>query len=143
MVLSYYLEHTRMKDFKAIKIVGMDENRPPKIRKEPYIDLFFKLSHQVPDEWCDEFHKLTAKLNPTVKIDKGNSIFIKTYVRDMSHIPEHLELIKKKIIDCSEQYIERQRQKSLADNNNNATVNAQGGKQGQLNTIIESLDFSI
>ena len=141
MFLSYYIEQTLMKDIKDIKIIGMDENRPPQIRKEPYIDLFFKLSQKVPSDWCEEFNKLTAKLNPPVKIDKSISIYIETYVRDMAHIPDLFELIKKKIVDCSTQYIERQRQKALADSENNASIHGQGGKQGQLNVIIESLNF--
>ncbi|MCW8932802.1 MAG: hypothetical protein OQL19_21505 [Gammaproteobacteria bacterium] len=130
-----------MNDIKDIKIVGMDENRPPQIRKEPYIDLFFKLSHKVPGEWCEEFNKLTAKLNPPVKIDTSILIYIETYVRDMADIPDLLVLIKKKIVNTSTQYIERQRQKTLADIENNASIHGQGGKQGQLNAIIKSLNF--
>ena len=31
-----------MEGISDIKIIGIDEKRPPKIRKEPYIDLVFK-----------------------------------------------------------------------------------------------------
>jgi len=130
-----------MKNIKDIKIIGMDENRPPFIRKEPYIDLFFKLSDPVPEEWCEVFNKLTKKLNPPVNIDKKKPLFIATYVRDMTHIPGCLELLKKKIIDCTEQYLEQLRQKALVNVENNVAIHSQGGKQGQLNMIIESLNF--
>jgi len=74
-----------------IKIVGIDEKRPPKVRKEPYIDIFFKLSHSVPEDWCEDFNKLTSKLDPAIKIDKREGLFIDTYVRDMKHIPAHFD----------------------------------------------------
>ena len=37
-----------MEGISDLKIIGTDERRPPIIRKEPYIDVFFKLSHQAP-----------------------------------------------------------------------------------------------
>jgi len=124
-----------------IKIVGIDEKRPPKVRKEPYIDLFFKLSHQAPEDWCEDFNKLTSKLDPPITIDKKRGLFIDTYVRDMNHIPAHLDKIKKKITDCNEQYIESMRQRELAAAANNAALLGDGGKQGKLNAIVAALQF--
>ena len=130
-----------MQGISDIRIVGIDERRPPKVRKEPYIDLFFRLSHQVPGDWCDSFNRLTEKLEPAVRIDKREGLFIDTYVRDMSQIPAHLEKIKKNIVACNEQYIENIRQKSLADAAANASLQGDGGQQGKLNAIIASLNF--
>jgi hypothetical protein len=124
-----------------IKIVGIDEKRPPMIRKEPYIDLFFRLSHQAPKKWCEDFNKLTKDLVPPVKINENEGIFIDAYVRDMSHITAHLEKIKKKITLCNEQYIEFIRQKELAEATKNTSLFAEAGEQGKLNTIVAALKF--
>jgi hypothetical protein len=35
-----------MSSFEEIRIISIDEARPPRVRKEAYIDLFFKLSHK-------------------------------------------------------------------------------------------------
>ena len=69
--------------------------------KEPYIDLFFRLSHKAPKKWCEDFNKLSKDLVPPVKINENEGVFIDAYVRDMSHIPEHLARIKKKITSGS------------------------------------------
>jgi len=39
-----------------IRIVGIDAKRPPIIRKEPCIDIYFELSHKVPKYWAEEFN---------------------------------------------------------------------------------------
>lgn len=130
-----------MKDISDIKIIGIDDKRPPRIRKEPYIDLFLKLSHQAPQAWCEDFNKLAIKIKPFVRIDKTEGIFIETFVRDMKHIPEHFDLIKKKVAACSEQYIENIRLKELAAANKNDSIRGQEGEQGKLNTIIAALKF--
>jgi hypothetical protein len=124
-----------------IRIVGLDEQRPPRVRKEPYIDLFFMLSHQAPKKWCEDFNKLSKDLVPPVKIDESKGIFIDAYVRDMNHIPAHLEKIKKKITTCNEQYIESIRQRELAEAAKNTSLYGAAGEQGKLNTIIAALKF--
>ncbi len=131
-----------MQGISDIKIVGVDERRPPRVRKEPYIDLFFRLSHQAPKDWCEDFNMLTAKMDPAIKIDKSEGLFIETYVRDMNRIAAHLGTIKEKIVNCSEQYIERIQQRESAAVMKNATLLAGGGEQGKLNSIIAALDFS-
>lgn len=130
-----------MEKISDIKIVGIDEKRPPKVRKEPYIDLFFMLSHQAPKKWCEDFNKLTKDLVPPVKIDESKGIFIDAYVRDMNHIPAHLDKIKKKITACNEQYIEFIRQKEFAESTRNTSLYAEAGEQGKLNTIVAALKF--
>ena len=37
-----------MEGISDIRISGMDENRPPRIGKEPYINLYFRLVHKAP-----------------------------------------------------------------------------------------------
>lgn len=130
-----------MQDISDIRIVGIDENRPPRVRKEPYIDLFFKLSHQAPEAWCEDFNKLAGKSEPAIKIDKNKGLFIDTYVRDMSDIQAHLDKIQKKITACSEQYLENIRQTELASAEKNSSLQGEGGKQAQLNTIVAALKF--
>ena len=137
----HYQEHTCLQGISDIRIVGIDETRPPKVRKEPYIGLFFKLSHQAPEQWCEDFNRLTGKLEPAIRIDKREGLFIDTYVRDMNHIQAHLDNIKKKITACNEQYIENIRQTVLAAAAKNASLLGDGGEQGKLNTVIAALKF--
>jgi len=125
-----------------IKIIGIDETRPPLVRKEPYIDLFFQLSHKVPEDWCEDFNDLTKKLNPPIKIDKSKALFIETYVRDMSQIVEHLETIKRKIITCNEHYIKRRQERELAAQAKLSAVQGISGKQSKLNKIIGALVYN-
>jgi hypothetical protein len=124
-----------------IRIIGIDKNRPPIIRKEPYIDLFFRLSHKAPQDWCEEFNKLVKDLVPQVKIDKTEGLFINAYVRNMDHIPAHLDRIKEKISACNKQYIENMRLKELAAAEKNASLVAAAGEQARLNAIIATLQF--
>ena len=124
-----------------IRIIGIDEKRPPKIRKEPYIDLFFKLSCQPPEDWCENFNAIAKDLVPPVKIDKTARAFIDAYVRDMNHIPERLAIIKKKVTACNEQYIESMRLKELAAAEKNAALNPENSEQVKLNSIVAALKF--
>ena len=78
---------------------------------------------------------------PPVKIDESEGIFIDAYVRDMSHIPAHLDKIKKKITACNEQYIESIRLRELAEATKNISLYAEVGEQGKLNTIVAALKF--
>jgi len=130
-----------MQGISNIKIVGIDEKRPPRVRKEPYIDLFFQLSHSAPKDWCEDFNLLAGKLEPAIRIDKNEGLFVETYVRDMNHIAAHLDKIKKKIIDCSAQYIERIRQSESAAAMQSAALLGDRGEQGKLNAIVATLRF--
>lgn len=130
-----------MEGISDIKIVGIDEKRPPRVRKEPYIDLFFKLSHQAPEDWCEDFNALAGRLIPPAKIDKTKGLFIETYVRDMNYIPEHLQMVKDKITVCSEEHIKRFRQRELAAAEKNTALHGDQGEQGKLNAIIAVLTF--
>lgn len=119
----------------------MDEERPPQVRKEAYIDLFFKLSQKTPADWCEDLNKLGHQIEPPFKIDKNKGIVVETWVRDMNLIPQHLEKIKIKITECNEQYLEKLRLKALSLAAKNASTNGQTSKQGQLDLIVGALKF--
>jgi len=130
-----------LEKFTDIKIIGIDEKRLPKVRKEPYIDLFFQLSRQAPRAWCEDFNQLAKGLLPAVKIDPNAGVFIDAYVRNMDDIPVHFDNIKKKILACNERYIEKIRQQELAEAASGAALRAAGGEQARLNSIIAALKF--
>ena len=136
-----YQEQASLEDIRDIKIVGIDDKRPPRIRKEPYIDLFFRLSHQAPKKWCQDFNKLAKDLVPPVKIDDNEGVFIDAYVRDMDNIAMHLDKIKRKIVLCNEQFIEEIRQRESAELARNVLLFGEEGEQGKLNKIIAALRF--
>jgi hypothetical protein len=130
-----------VKGISDIKIIGMDERRPPVIRKAPYIDLFFKLSHQAPLDWCKDFNALLAKHPYTPKIKENEGAFIETWVRTPDEIVEYLSLLKEKVADCSRQYIERIELSAQNATDANASLAQETGEQGRLNRIIASLEF--
>lgn len=130
-----------MSTFTKLTITGIDQDRPPKIRKEAYIDLFFRLSEKAPPDWCEEFNSLGRKINPAAKIDIGSAIIIGTYVNDMHRIPAHLAEIKQVVSDCNLHQIEKIRQRELALAASNAALQGQGDAQDSLNQIVAALDF--
>lgn len=130
-----------MTTISAIKIIGIDDERPPQVRKEAYIDLFFKLSQKTPTDWCEDFNKLGHQIEPPFKIDKNKGLIVETWIRDMNLIPQHLEKIKLKITECNEQYLEKIRQKAIALAEKNASHPGEDSKQGQLDLIVATLNF--
>ena len=78
-----------------IRIIGFDPSRPPRIRKESYIDLYFALSAKAPTEWCEDFNIMGRRVNPSPKIDAAKGEFIASYVSNMDQIAPHLALLKK------------------------------------------------
>lgn len=130
-----------MTDINAIKIIGIDEQRPPMVRKESYIDLFFKLSKQAPADWCEDFNKLGHQINPPAKITPDKGLIIETYVHDMNLIQNQLDKIKQLINRCSEAYLEKERQKQLALESKQAETSSGSAKQNQLNAIISNLNY--
>ena len=130
-----------MEGISDIKIKGIDEMRPPRIRKEPYINLFFKLIHEAPKDWCDHFNHLVAKREYPVKIDAATGLFIETWVRKPDEIESVLEGLKEAVTRCNQEYIAR----VLAEANSAAAMQDNvddTGEQGNLNRIIAGLDFS-
>ena len=101
-----------MSSFDEMKITGLDPDRPPQVRKESYIDLFFKLSTEAPLDWCEDFNALGRQLNPAAKIGKTTADCIDTYTNNMEKIPSQLSEIKQIVKDCNEQYLEKIKQKA-------------------------------
>ena len=98
-----------MKGISDLRIIGIDETRPPTIRKEPYIDIFFKLSHQAPSDWCKDLNYLLTQQKSTTnsKIDEKEGTYIKTWVRKADEIHGLVDQFKTTITECTRQYIER------------------------------------
>ena len=132
-----------MTTFDEIRIIGIDTSRPPRVRKEAYIDLFYQLSDAAPEDWCEDFNALGRGINPMVKIDKGEPGIISTYVNDMEAIPAQFGEIRKAVGDCNRQYLDRLRQLEADLARDNAALREQGGQQFRLNEIIAALDFDV
>ncbi len=130
-----------MKDISQLKVTGIDSNRPPKILKEPYIDLVFELSEKAPKAWCQDFNMLFNNAAYSVKVDANQGKFVETWVRNMDEIPAHLKLIQAKIFECNTLFAAREAKiaKEIADRNMQSAGDE--GPQALLNEIIESLDF--
>ena len=131
-----------MEGISDIKITGIDEKRPPKLRKEPYIDLVFKLSHKAPPDWCKDFNDSLSKNIYAPKINLDDGLYIQTWVRSIDEIVGLLQLLKKSVLECSARYIDKvQRAAQSAEGANNLLKDG-GGEQGRLNAVIAGLDFS-
>lgn len=131
-----------MEGISDIKVIGMDDKRPPRIGKEPYIDLFFQLSHKAPLEWCIGFNELLVKHEYTPKIKTNEGLFIEAWVRRPDEIAGLFQIIKAKVTECTAQYIENiaisQRD---AISNSDHTQKEGDSEQGRLNKVIAGLDF--
>lgn len=132
-----------MQGISDINIIGVDETRPPFVRKEPYIDVFFELSHQAPIEWCKDLNSLFAINHTTsnASIDEKEGLFIKTWVRAPDEITSLLEQLKGEITDCTNQYIERIQLNSQQSGDDTSQTN-ESSEQTNLNNIIASLVFN-
>ena len=132
-----------MESISDLRIIGIDETRPPTIRKEPYIDLFFKLSHQAPIDWCKDLNNLlsqqTATANSSIAEKEGT--FIKTWVRTADEIISLVEHLKTTITECTRQYIERVQLAAQQSGNNDPIQSNESKEQANLNQIISSLNF--
>ena len=124
-----------------IKIIGIDKDRPPRIRKEAYIDLFFRLSEKGSQAWCEDFNALGRKINPSPKIDQNLGECIQTYVGNMTLIAQHLADVKKVLSACNEQHQQKIDEKARVLAARNASLQGQDGEQYKLNQIIEGLNF--
>lgn len=131
-----------MEGINDIKIIGIDEKRPPKIRSEPYIDLFFKLSHKAPEDWCKDFNALLSKHPTKPRIKEKEGLFIDAWVKSPDDIEQFLEQLKGKVTECSEQYIRRIELSVLNAERDGASLEEEvTGEQGRLNKIIAGLEF--
>jgi hypothetical protein len=130
-----------MEGISDIKIIGIDEKRPPVIRSAPYINLYFKLSHQAPLDWCNDFNMLMSKQPGSPKIKQKEGLYIESWVKTPDMIVDYLELLKTKVTLCSDMYIERIEQAARVNKNNAMSGIAEDSPQGRLNKIIEELVF--
>jgi len=131
-----------MEGISDIKIIGIDEKRPPRILREPYIDLYFKLSHKPPLDWSRDFKELMAGHPSKAKVDEKSGLFINGWVRTPDEIASFLDLLKQKVEQCTREYIERiESSVRTAGENNESMVSEETGEQGRLNKIIASLEF--
>lgn len=131
-----------MPEQKNLSIIGIDEKRPPRVRKEHYIDIFYRLSQKASGEWCDIFNTLSKQLVPPAKINKSEGIYIEAYVRDMNLLQDHLDKIKKNITESNERLATAVRKRNEAITKENAGESDDGDEQRRLNAIVASLHFS-
>ncbi len=124
-----------------LKIVGIDSSRFPKINKAPYINLVFKLSEKVTDEWCQDFNGLFANAEYSVKVDKVDRIYIETWVRTMDEIPGHLEMLKEKVAESNKISLDREIARAKVITDGNEALAGEKGQQGLLNKVIADLNF--
>ncbi len=130
-----------MEGISDIKIVGIDEKRPPVIMGAPYIDLFFKLSHQAPPDWCADFNALMSKHTGSPKIKQKEGLYIEAWVKTPELIVDYLELLKKSVTLCSDMYVERVEQAARDTKSNNVSGVSEDSPQGRLNKIVAKLVF--
>ncbi len=129
-----------MEGISDIRISGIDEMRPPRIRKEPYINLYFKLTHEAPKQWCEDYNRLVSKKTFPAKIDPQAGLFIDTWVRKPEEIEPAFEGLKEAVMICNDEYIARIRAESAAAANSGDKLEDEG-EQGRLNRIIAGLNF--
>ena len=131
-----------MQGISDIKLIGVDPTRPPFIRNEPYIDIFFELSHQAPSDWCKDLNGLFAINHSTnnVTINDKEGLFIKTWVRTADEITSLVEQLKNEIAECTQQYIQRIKFTSKQSGSETDEI-SESNEQANLNKIIASLSF--
>lgn len=129
-----------MEGISDIRISGTDEMRPPRILKEPYINLYFKLTHKAPKKWCEDFNHLVSKGDYPVKIEPSTGLFIETWVRKPEEIERAFEGLKRAVNTCKVEYIARILAEADAAADMGGAMEATG-EQGRLNRIIAGLNF--
>ena len=130
-----------MEGISDIKIISIDEMRPPVIRKEPYIDLFFKYSHKSPEDLWRYLNNLLADHETKPNIKEKEGLYIEAWVRTPDEIVAVFEKIKETVATCTHEYIERIEFAARHAGDENASRSDVSGEQGRLNRIIASLDF--
>ncbi len=131
-----------MQSISDIHMIGMNPLKPPRVRKEPYIDLSFKLNEVAPPNWCEDFNNLVGKESRPARIDPSNGLFIETWVRKPEDVQAQFDMLKEAIQRCSEEYIRKLEAAQRAAAQASPDALGEGGEQGKLNRIIEQLDWS-
>lgn len=127
-----------MEGISDIKIVGIDTKRPPMMQKEPYINLYFALSHQAIAGWCSDFNRLTSRYQYPAKINEKEGLYIETWVRDAGEIAPQLRRLKESVQQCIDQYIARINAATEAGTLSTVTESA---AQINLNKVVASLNY--
>lgn len=132
-----------MEGISDLRIIGIDETQPPTIRKEPYIDIIFKLSHQAPKDWCKDLNHLLSQQVATVNssIAEKEGVVIKTWVRKADEIISLVEHLKITITECTRQYIERIQLAAQQSANSDSNQSNISKEQAHLNQVISSINF--
>ncbi len=127
-----------MEGISDIKITGIDAKRPPRILKEPYINLYFVLSHKAIAGWCTDFNRLGATYPFPAKIDEKEGLYIETWVRRIDEIEPQLARLKASVQECSVAYIARIESATAAGI---VSTSAESAEQMRLNAVIAGLPF--
>lgn len=130
-----------MESISDIRIIGIDEKRPPIIKHKSYIDLFFVLNQKVPVTWCEDFNNLMSRHPNKPRINVADSLYIQAWVRAADEIPSHLQELKEAVITCSEQYIEKIERSVRNASAGADTTSKDNSPQDRLNKIVAALDF--
>jgi uncharacterized protein (DUF2344 family) len=129
-----------MESIQDLKIAGIDEKRPPKIRKEPYIDLVFKLNQKAPKKWCSDFNNLLSQNKFSAKINIEEGVYIEAWVRKPDEIVNLLEGLKKTVAKCTKDFLAAILAETASKTSDGSAQEAEG-EQGRLNRIIAGLNF--
>ena len=123
-----------------LKVIGFDQERPPKIQRRPCIDLYFRLNEEAPEEWCKCFMNIIGKQTYSIKIDPEVSEFVETWVRKTAEIENSLETVKRLVAKGNQAY-----QESLEAKRKQAAVvlpdEVISPEQLRLNDVVAGLVF--
>ncbi len=130
-----------MNDIRDIHISGIDPTRLPRVRKEPYIDLYFTLDPPAPPQWCEAFNDLAGGAEFPATIDPKKGLIIETWVRTPDEIVKALMVLKAVVRKATAATIARAEAEAAALLQVDTPVEERG-EQGRLNAIIATLDFN-
>lgn len=129
-----------MHDVENLRITGLDPARPPRIRKEPYIDLYFTLEPVAPPRWCADFNDLATASGTTANINPKQGTIIETWVRKPEEIATRLSRLQSLIEQATKVFMARAEAEAAALQQAGIPLEDQG-EQGRLNAIVAALDF--
>jgi hypothetical protein len=92
-------------------------------------------------DWCNDFNALMSKHPGSPRIEQKEGLYIESWVRSPDLIVEYLELLKKNIVLCNDNYIERIEQAARSPQNDSLSDVVDDSPQGRLNKIIADLVF--
>ena len=129
-----------MQDIQSLHICGLDPERPARIRKEPYIDLYFKLSMKAPEAWCDAFNDSLKNASFPAKIKPKEGLFIDTWVRKPEDIPALFQRLKAGVATATQNHLKRIDEANRALRLATPTLQ-DSAEQRMLDQVLAELDF--